>query len=428
MTKQIISEENSVYKPGKLLTGATMKRFFTLLVLTLFAGSILGQSINLNQGSIKQKRYFQKIPYQNIDGKLIVPVTISGKTYNFLFDTGAPLIISNKIFKEFDLPIIGQIGIIDSGDAIKEMQCILLPVLQLQEIIFINTVGVVHHDESSDYFDLFECFEIDGTIGSNMLRNSVVQFDEQNKHIIITDNYRKISKKEPKYQWIQMELIPSQSSPLIWTGLKKGEQKTRDNGVLFDTGDPNLYVMSMNAYDWFNEHNDIVDKIAESEGSFAWGMHGFFDKQRHLLLSIPELYVCGKMFDNVIINTTNSGSIIGSHLLKFGKVTLDYKRKRFIYEPFDGVNTYELSERPWAIFPKLQNDRLVVGIIWDKALESQINQGDEILSIEGLNIENMAICDYIKLGFSKESFTGKRNLELRDIKTGEVKTVEIKRL
>jgi len=409
-----------------------MKIFFTILVLTLFASSTLAQNINLNQGqgSIKQKRYLQKIPYQ-IKGEhlIVVPVIINGKTYNFLFDTGASLTISDKLFKELNLPIIGQEEIIDAEGAKKEMKFILLPMLQLQEITFVHTVGTVHHEESSDFVNLFECYGIDGTIGSDMFRNSVVQFDEQSKHIIITDDFKRIAVKKTKYHGLQME-FHGQSSPFIWVGIIKGEQKTSDMKVLFDTGEPSLYVMSINAYDWFSERGDIADKIAESEGSYAWGVHGNFEKQKHLLLNIPELRVSGKSFKDVVISTTNLPfSRIGFRLLQHGKVTLDYKKKRFIYEPFDGVDPDKLSARPLAIFPTWQNNKLVVGIIWDKALEGKINLGDEILNIDGLNIENMALCDYMNLeGFFHETFTNQRILELRDIKTGEVKKIEIKRL
>ena len=147
-------------------------------------------------------------------------------------------------------------------------------------------------------------------------------------------------------------------------------------------------------------------------------------------VNIPELGVSGKSFDNVVISTTNDpSSRIGFRLLQYGKVTLDFKKKRFIYEPFDGVNTDKLSVRPLAIFPTWQNDKLVVGIIWDKALETKINLGDEILRIDGLNIEDMAFCDCMNLeDFSKETYSEQRILELRDIKTGEVKKIEIKRL
>jgi hypothetical protein len=45
-----------------------MKLFFAIFILLFFAGSIFAQNIDLNQGNIKQKTYFQKIPYQNLKG------------------------------------------------------------------------------------------------------------------------------------------------------------------------------------------------------------------------------------------------------------------------------------------------------------------------------------------------------------------------
>jgi len=185
---------------------SAMKRFFTLFIFAFFASSIFAQSFDLNQGSIQQKKYLQKIPYQNIDGKLIVPVIIDGKTYNFIFDTGAPLTISDKIYKELNLQIITQTEVTDASDRKMGMKCILLPELHLQGITFINTPGFVHHEASSDFVNLFECFEIDGTIGSNMLRNSAVQIDEKNKHIIIANSIIKIPGKKGLFQ--KMELHP----------------------------------------------------------------------------------------------------------------------------------------------------------------------------------------------------------------------------
>jgi len=403
-----------------------MKRFFTLLVLTLFASSLFAQSVNPNRGSIKQKKYLEKIPYQNIDGKLVVPVTINGKTYNFILDTGAALTISDKLFKELNPQIIGHTEIGDISSRKKEMKFILLPELHLQGITFINTPACVLHEESSDFLNLLDCFKIDGIIGSNELRNSVIQFDERNRHLLIANNIFQILKdKEGKKvgKWQKMELT-SLSNPLIVIGFQN-EQKIGDR-VEFDTGSSEFYTMSMHTYNWLNGRANVT-KIAEGEGSFAWGLHGMLENKQHLLLNIPEFYVNQMIFNDVIV-TTNEISLLGTQLLQYGKVTLDYKEKRFYFDPFDNINTDELSKRPWALFPSFQNEKLVVGIIWDKTLESQINLGDEILSIDGLFLENMHPCEYMKLDFSNESYTEKSILELRDIKTGEVKKVEIKRM
>ena len=83
-----------------------MKRLFSLFIISFWINSIFAQGFNFNQGNIEQKNYLQIISYQNINGFLVVPASINGKTYNFLLDTGAPLMISYNLFKELNLPII----------------------------------------------------------------------------------------------------------------------------------------------------------------------------------------------------------------------------------------------------------------------------------------------------------------------------------
>jgi C-terminal processing protease CtpA/Prc len=66
-----------------------------------------------------------------------------------------------------------------------------------------------------------------------------------------------------------------------------------------------------------------------------------------------------------------------------------------------------------------------VGIIWEKTLESQINLEDEILSINGMDIQSMNFCELFLLKFPESD---KCILELTDINTGATKTVEIERM
>jgi len=403
-----------------------MKRFFTLFILYLgVVTSIFSQGINLNQGSIKQEKYLQKIQYQNINGKIVVPVTINGKMYKFIIDTGAPLTISEKLFKDINPQIIGNAAIADASGRKKEATIIMLPELHLQEITFINTPGFVLREESSDFINILECLGIDGIIGSNMLRNSIIQFDAQSEHVLITNNYNQIPKKKVVIGQ-KMELTPSQSSPIITVIFQKKGLKRIGDRALFDSGASDFYSMSIRAFNWLESRLEVV-KIAESEGSFEWGFHGTFEKQYHLLLSIPALHVNKTIFDNVIVSTTHSTSRIGAQIFQYGKTTLDFKKKRFYFELFDNINTDNLFERPWAIMPTWQNDKLEVGIIWDKTFESEINLGDEVLSINGFDIQAMDACEYLKSDEIRSS-NEDRILVIKNIKTGEIKKIEIKRL
>ena len=399
-----------------------MKKILTLTILIFYASSIFAQIVSLNQGRIQQKHYFQEIPYQEIKGNLIVQVSINEKNYNFIFDTGAPLVISDKLYKELHLRSSRHINANDAAGERKQMRSILLPEIHLQGITFRNIPGLVLNEDSK-WSKCYGIDGIDGIIGSNMLRNSVVQFDEQNKQIIITDNIKKLALQTNAYQ--KMRLQPSASNPYIEITLQKGADKTTINNVLFDSGDgSDIFTLSLHELKLVDR---IVDTIAESEGSFAFsGAHEIYKKQKYLLLNIPELIMHNITFNDVTVTTTYAhSSRIGVKLIQYGKTTLDYKKRRFYFEPFDNINTNQPTENQWAIYPTFQNDKWVVGIIWDKQLESQVNLGDEVLSINGIDTQSMSFCEFFMLEIPSGD---KRVLELRDIHTGEIKKVEVERL
>ena len=378
---------------------------------------MFAQILTANQGRIKQKHYLQEIPYQKIKGSIIVPVTINGKIYNFIFDTGATLAISDKIFKELHLKVIKQINAFDENGERETMKLILLPEIDIHGITFRNTPGVVFL-ENAESSRLAECFGIDGVIGSNMLRNSVVQFDEQNRRIILTDNIKKLSLQTHAYQ--KMKLSPWQSAPHINVTLQKGGQKVNHN-VLFDTGNSGFFRLSLN-----ESNSCVVDTIVETEGWYGFGSHGAYKKQNNLLLRIPKILVHEFIFTDVITTKTQGNdSGIGNIFLQYGKTTLDYKKKRFYFEPHENIRIVEHSEIPDAVGFTFQNNKMVVGIIWDKELESQTNVGDEVLSINGIDIQGMNLCETWMLEIPPSD---KYIYELRDIHTGEIKKIEIKQL
>ena len=392
-----------------------MKRFINILLLTLIITPVFAQTFN--RGRIKQNSYFERIPYKKIGGLPVVQVTINGKEYNFLFDTGAMFTISDKLYKDINPPVISEKSIGDISGQRKKMKIVRFPELQLQDITFKNTRGIVLHEDNKYY----ECVGIDGFIGSNMLRNSVVHIDEQNMQIIITNNIKNLSLVEPEYQ--EMKLFGNQSRPYIVITLQKGEKRVREK-VLFDSGMAGflkLYINSAISY------NDVVELIMESEGSSLFGIHGSAPKQKHLLFNIPELVIGNYLINNVKTRTLyGSDSSIGAELFEYGAVTLNFKNKQFNFSAYSNINTDKLSMKPENLNFNIQNGKLVVGIIWDKTLEATVNLGDEVLGINGVDIQSWDICQlYLLRNIPK---IDKTYIELRDINTKEIKKIEYKRM
>lgn len=399
-----------------------MKKIKFITFFILFSTLIFAQNkINLNQGTISPKKYNQTIPYEKIKGKLMIKVQINNKGYNFLFDTGAPFAVSQKLFKELNLKTFGDLDLHDSSGKAEKMIITSLPDLQLGEIHFKDTPGIVFQETTAE---ILNCFGIDGIIGSNMLRNSVVQFNDKNKQIIITDNVNNLSLKSIPYQ--SLFLSESQSNPFIKVLLKKGQNDAADK-ILFDTGANSFYEMSLNAFKFLKEKSDVTIPIAVSKGTYGWGVHGMNDKQLQYILEVPEFILNDEKFENVRFTTTESHeSRMGSESLEFGKITIDYHKKRFYFEPYENTNRKRVSKKSWSVFPTIQNKKFVVGMVWDKKLEKDINQGDEILQFGPLNFENNPFCDYV---ISDNDFEQDEiDIVLKDIKTGKTKELKIKKL
>lgn len=398
------------------------KYFVIVLVVLLFCTiSSYGQNaVSANQGYVEQQKYFTTIPYKQIKGKIIIEVVIDNKVRKFILDTGASTVISENLYKELNPKLLGTVEVIDQSGLKDNLNVVSLSEIKLNEIIFKEIPALVSKEAKM----LFECFGVDGLIGSNLLRNSVVQFDSKNKTITMSDNPKSLNLKKKDAN--EMELSPNQSNPFVWIKLKKGKSFANEK-ILFDTGDDGLYLMSINAYKHIiGEKLDVFQTLAESEGAFSAGLHGTAEKMTNYVVNVPMLELNNLILNNVTAKTTYTYSRFGSEILKYGKVTLDYKNKKFYIESYESISEINLDKGTWAIDLILENEKAVVGIIWDKTLENKINVGDEILKFDNIDYQNMDFCEIVKSNNKVDKETAL--LVLKDVKTGEIKNVEIKKL
>lgn len=395
-------------------------KFFVTIIVLFITTFSFGQNINLNQGYAEPKEYFVSIPYTEVKGKIIIDVVVNKKKRKFILDTGAPTVISDALYEEISPKSLGKIEISDQSGAKDSINVVSLSGIEISNVNFKDIPAVV--TKESKLF--FECFGAEGFIGSNLLRNSIIQFDYRSKTITITDNPKALALKN-KYS-NKMELSVSQSNPFVWIALMKGEN-TATEKILFDTGDDDLYTISMAAFNQLTKELDVFDKIAGSKGSFSAGLHGIAKDEQHYAVNIPALMFNTMVLNNVITKTTYAEtSRFGSAVLKLGKVTLDYKNKKFYFEPYDDKSVVDLEEKIWPIDPILEGDKLVIGIIWDKALKKEINLGDEILEFGGVDYRQLDLCQIVRS--NNKSDKEKARLVIKDRSSGQTKTIEISKL
>jgi len=313
-----------------------------------------------------------------------------------------------------------QITMADESGAKGKSDIVTVPNIVFKEVTFKDNPAIVSNEKM-----LFKCFGVDGLIGSNLLRNSAIQFNSKEKTVTITNLPDKLNLRK-KFS-SDMELTKIQSNPYIKIKLKKDNIIVNEK-LLFDLGDDNFYELSMGIYKNIKAQKvDVFDSIAQNNGTYSFGIYGAAEAQKNYLLNIPKVEINKISFKNVTTKTTYAASSrIGEYILNYGKVTLDYANKKFYLEPFDEVTEFDIKEKSWAIDQTLNGNKIVVGIIWDKALEDKINTGDEILKFDETSYQDVDFCT-ILLDKSK-STKEKVIVVLKDVKTGAIKNVEITKL
>lgn len=356
------------------------------LLAILFFQVCHSQNFSLNKGKTQTKDYYTEITFEYVKNKIIIPVTIEGKTYRFILDTGAPNIISENLSHTIQNDSLTTIPITDVNQKKKQLKVVSIPKLILGNITFENSSAMVYNINQNK---IFECFKIDGFIGSNMLRNSIIQIQLNNKLIKLTDNKKRLHLN--KKNAVKMKLLGIQSSPFIWINFK-GNNNAKEQ-VLIDTGMDGFYDMSNKNFKLF-EKKSIIKIIDSSNGGSSVGLFGLDKKTSQYRFLLPKTKISNTTFSNFITKSTHGKySKIGAEILNYGDITIDYKNKRFYFNSFN--ESVDLKKEMLGFNATMIDNKLVVGFVWNKELKKRISFGDEIIEVNGLKLSDINLCDFI---------------------------------
>lgn len=358
-----------------------------IVIFLLLSNYCVAQDVNFNLGNSKELNYYSEIPFEYVNGKIIVSVLINENKYRFLLDTGAPNLITKRLSTILNLESLQELKISDANQIKSTMNIVQLPNLTIGSIIFENSVALSSQDENNLVFD---CFEIDGFIGSNLLRNSIIQIDVKNKILIITNDLKKLHLNNENSS--KLSLFGQQSSPFIWLKLT-GSKDSGKEQVLLDTGMKGFYDISHKNYIKFKDEK-IFSEVANGKGSESIGLSGTSPESEQVRLLLKHMKIANSAFLNISTTTTNdNNSRIGIGLFENGIGTIDFINKKFYFEQYE--HNKDLTEKYLPFSRTIINNKLSIGIVWDEKLKAKINYGDEIIEINGKNYENYKLCDFI---------------------------------
>ncbi|HEX7870136.1 MAG TPA: aspartyl protease family protein, partial [Chryseobacterium sp.] len=178
------------------------------------------------------------IPFEYIDGKIVINVDIKNKKHNFIFDTGALTIISSELKGSLDEKKSNVVfEATDANNSKSTMDIFSTNELKVADLKFKN-IDFSFADIS--WMESRACKKISGIFGANMMANKFWRLDFKAKTIVISDQSIRNS----------TEGISIPFTVANFTHVPEASFKIRNQNFsfLFDTGAGNGFTLDSNSY------------------------------------------------------------------------------------------------------------------------------------------------------------------------------------
>ena len=279
-----------------------------------------GCSINLaeaiSQGKITQEEFNETISIQVDRGLIFLPVTIHGKQYRFLFDTGAPFGISQNLQKELGFETVTKSNINDSDNNKKQVDWVRVSSVFIGGVEFSEQVAFVGDFEANPYL---KCLNVDGIIGSNLIRqcNWTIDQDEMKLSFFSKIDSRKYTDHEtvPFKTDFQYNLF---IDPII------GKSKIKN--VLVDYGSIGSVSLNDKIFNELRSRNDLGAKVFSEKGFQQSGIVGKAVELNRSITYTDSLSFKNQILENVMVRTGKTVSV-GNGLLSRYHLTIDWDNK-----------------------------------------------------------------------------------------------------
>ena len=347
--------------------------------------NIQGQSL-VEKGSVLQKDFKEEISFTIENGWTIIPVEIDGKKYKFILDTGALNIVSLELAKELNLNIIGNHNGISSTGNSQTIDLAEVPNVNIGGVEFVNTTTAI-----LDIKNQFKCSNIDGLIGSNLMKNAIWKVDNKNKKIILTNSVDKLNLKN--FNDKVSFSTNKQANPYF--NLEFGNVNIK---TLFDTGHNGKILVNNNFLN--SIPNSLVKQKIEFKGSSSQGIFKEgIDSTSNVTHTKIELFKINEIgFKNQITTFTKGDSKIGNSFFSNYNYIVDWNQKLLFLEEFEERKNQDYVSYG---FGKILRDKTVsiTEIMRGSNAYKLLKIGDQIIEYNGKDwssINQSEWCEYVK--------------------------------
>jgi hypothetical protein len=316
---------------------------------------------------------------------MVIELEVNGERMPLIFDTGGHNSITAQLKEQWGLPSVGTKRVTDSNGTTSEMELVQVGELRVldSDIAFKGYSFFVVEQ------DFFVCFGgAKGLIGSDLFQDCTIEINSRDQVIKVTRGSRLRSNDRQNAAFSR----DIQGIPVI--SLHIGKSKAID--AIFDTGASRLLTIEQAQVDGLIE-SGLVHPVHRGRGGMSGGVHGLVERSEQLFLRVPEFYLGKQRFFNFQVSSSDPPlSLLGTEILQYGVVTIDYVRKLFRFDPYGDEPVHD-TRTFWNVDLTVKDNKLVVSTVWDHA-EGDVAVDDEVTHIDGIAIGSVDFCESITTG------------------------------
>lgn len=392
--------------------------FSVIIFLFLESCSVIKTTNIFQSGGVDQSEFDKTLPFQFENGLIIIDVVIKNKTYKFLLDSGAPNIISKQIADELDLPIKFSSTVSGSQNKSELVDFVKIENISIAGVNFRNTGSIVADLEG--VINKVACFNIDGVIGANLMRNAIWDIDYDGKLIRLVSNSELL--KIPTNSKAIPFITDLSGSPIIKMKVNDGLSVE----VEVDLGMQSDFSLSQNVLKKLNKENDI-SKIS-GFGTLSGSLFGYAEPEKDEFAIISAIVIGSTRLNNQVVTFIDNGKTqkIGTKFLKNYRVIFNWFNKELhLIKKKDYYN----NEETFGIkFRYDENSKVIVSYVYENssAFKTSLKFGDEVSAINGENLESISQIEWCNF-LTKSKFLFKDSLMLSINRNNNLETIVLKK-
>ena len=340
------------------------------------------------------------VPFELIKGAIIVPVSIGDIVYRFVLDTGGYFTIAETIKDAQNLAVTSEIEVSDISQLSRNFEKVAVPTLRIGNWEIKGEEAIV-----SNSYNTYptRCFGNTGMIGRNLLKDVLLQIDYATKTLRITNQANRLQLNPEARNKMK---ISKRGLPSVKLALDGKRQY-----IEFDSGSKDWF--SFKTSDLADRQNSSTNEMAVYEGIFSFGFSGkdLTSEQRYSAL-INQLALGNVIFEDSHSDLSKrTAPRIGSGLLQYGTVTIDYRDGWFYYEGYEAAPiTVTPLKRNFSV-AKIDGRFIIKWVKKGSDADAQgLQYGDHVLAINGSPLEDLG--EECELYVDDYSFLNQSTLQL----------------